>query len=185
MGIDEGMLKDADLVRRVLEGDAAAYGGLVSHYRDRLARYAMRMLGDRSDAEEAVQDAFLRAYRSLPRCDDPRRFGPWLFGILVNRCRTAYARRARRERVVVHDEPASLAASVSPAAERLEWESEITWALERLDPLHREAFLLRHVEELSYEEMAALTGAGVSALKMRVLRACDRLRALLEEKDRV
>jgi RNA polymerase sigma-70 factor (ECF subfamily) len=185
MGIDEGMLEDARLVRRVLAGDAAAYGGLVSHYRDRLARYAMRMLGDRGDAEEAVQDAFVRAYRSLPRCEDPHRFGPWLFGILVNRCRTAYARRARRERVVVHDEPASLAASVSPAAERLEWEGEIAWALERLDPLYREAFVLRHVEDLSYEEMAALTGAGVSALKMRVMRACDRLRALLKERDRV
>jgi len=74
---------------------------------------------------------------------------------------------------------------VSPAAERVEWEAEITWALERLDPLYREAFLLRHVEDLSYDEMAALTGAGVSALKMRVLRACDRLRALLKETNRV
>ena len=185
MGIAEGMTGDADLVRRVLAGDAAAYGGLVAHYRDRLARYAMRMLGDRGDAEEAVQDAFVRAYRSLPRCDDPRRFGPWLFGILVNRCRTAYARRARRERVLVHDDGAAGAAAVAPAAERLEWEAEIAWALARLDPLYREAFLLRHVEELSYEEMAALTGAGVSALKMRVLRACDRLRALLKETNRV
>src|SRR6266566_3762994 len=63
MGIGEGMSKDAELVRRVLAGDAAAYGGLVAQYRDRLARYAMRMLGDRSDAEEAVQDAFVRAAR--------------------------------------------------------------------------------------------------------------------------
>jgi RNA polymerase sigma-70 factor (ECF subfamily) len=74
--MDVGMERDADLVRRVLAGDAAAYGGLVAQYRDRLARYALRMLGDRADAEEAVQDAFLRAYRSLPRCDDPQHFGP-------------------------------------------------------------------------------------------------------------
>jgi len=185
MGIGQGMSKDAELVRRVLAGDAAAYGGLVALYRDRLARYALRMLGDRGDAEEAVQDAFVRAYRSLPRCDDPQRFGPWLFGILVNRCRTSYARRARRERVVLHDEPASLVAAVASTAERLEWEAEIVWALERLDPLYREAFLLRHVEDLSYDEMATLTGAGVSALKMRVLRACERLRVLLKETDRV
>jgi RNA polymerase sigma-70 factor (ECF subfamily) len=183
--MDAGMERDADLVRRVLAGDAAAYGGLVAQYRDRLARYALRMLGDRADAEEAVQDAFLRAYRSLPRCDDPQHFGPWLFGILVNRCRTSYARRARRERVVVRDDPAALVASVSPAAERLDWEGEIAWALDQLDPLHREAFLLRHVEDLHYEEMATLTGAGVSALKMRVKRACDRLRSLLREPNRV
>jgi RNA polymerase sigma-70 factor (ECF subfamily) len=87
--------------------------------------------------------------------------------------------------VVLHDEPASLVAAVSSTAERLEWETEIAWALERLDPLYREAFLLRHVEDLSYDEMATLTGAGVSALKMRVLRACERLRVLLKETDRV
>lgn len=178
---DEGALRDAELVGRVLAGDAGAYAGLVARYRDRLGRYATRMLGDRADAEEAVQDAFLRAYRSLARCDDPERFGPWLFGILVNRCRTAYARRARRERVLVRDEPAAREAAAEPEAGRLEWEQEIRWALGRLDPLQREAFLLRHVEELSYEEIATATGAGVSALKMRVKRACDRLRALLDE----
>src|SRR5258708_18286101 len=94
------------------------------------------MLGDRGDAEEAVQDAFVRAYRSLPRCDDPQRFGPWLFGILVNRCRTAYARRARRERVVLHDEPASLVAAVSSTAERLEWERSEEHTSELQSPDH-------------------------------------------------
>ena len=86
---------DAVLVRRVREGDTAAYAVLVARYRNRLGRYATHMLGDREDAEEAVQDAFVRGYRSLARCDDDERFGPWLFGILVNRCRTAGRRAAR------------------------------------------------------------------------------------------
>ncbi|MGH7607572.1 MAG: RNA polymerase sigma factor, partial [Gemmatimonadales bacterium] len=95
---------DAELVRRVRAGDTAAYGVLVTRYRDRLGRYAVHMLGDREDAEEALQDAFVRAYRSLARCNDPQRFGAWLYGILVNRCRTTGARAARRRRVFVRDE---------------------------------------------------------------------------------
>ncbi|MGH7751270.1 MAG: RNA polymerase sigma factor [Gemmatimonadales bacterium] len=176
---------DAALVRRSLGGDTRAYADLVARYRDRLARYASHMLGDREDAEEALQDAFVRAYRSLHRCDGPERFGPWLFGILVNRCRTSGARAARRRRTVIRDEGALRTASVDAAADRIAWMDQIRWALDRLDRLHREAFLLKHVEDLEYEEMAALTGAGVSALKMRVKRACERLRNLLNGAERV
>jgi RNA polymerase sigma-70 factor (ECF subfamily) len=139
------------------------------------------MLGNREDAEEALQDAFTRAYRSLARCDDPERFGAWLFRILVNRCRTAGARRARRSRTFVTDEAALLDASEDHPADRSAWNEEIDRALAKLRPEQREAFLLKYVEDLGYEEMSKLTGAGVSALKMRVMRACDRLRELLSE----
>src|SRR5437867_267771 len=98
MGIHSVGTSDAALVRRVQAGDTAAYADLVARYRDRLGRYALHMLGNREDAEEVLQDAFVRAYRSLARCDDPERFGAWLYGILVNRCRTAGARAARRAR---------------------------------------------------------------------------------------
>ncbi len=72
------------------------------------------------------------------------------------------------------------AATVHPAEQRA-WREEIYRALEQVDAMQREAFLLKHVEDLSYEEMAEVTGVGVSALKMRVKRACDRLRELLQE----
>lgn len=179
-------LTDAALVGRVVSGDVDAYAILVSRYRDRLARYATRMLGDRQEAEEALQDAFIRAYRSLARCENPERFDAWLFSILVNRCRTAGARAARRQRTFVRDEATLLGAtgdggSAALEVERRAWREEIERAVAQLDPVQREAFLLKHVEDLSYEEMAALTGTGVSALKMRVKRACDRLRDLLRE----
>ncbi|HWP04063.1 MAG TPA: sigma-70 family RNA polymerase sigma factor, partial [Gemmatimonadaceae bacterium] len=87
----------------------------------------------------------------------------------------------RRERTFVHDEVALLTASEEHPAERVAWREEIQRALARLDPEQREAFLLKHVEELGYEEMSELTGVGVSALKMRVKRACERLRAMLRE----
>jgi RNA polymerase sigma-70 factor (ECF subfamily) len=139
------------------------------------------MLGSREDAEEALQDAFIRAFRSMAKCDDPERFGSWLFRILANRCRTAGTRRGRREKVFVRDEIAILGASEDHPAERSAWHEEIQRALLRLDHDQREAFLLKHVEELGYEEMSVLTGVGVSALKMRVKRACERLRMLLQE----
>ena len=178
-------LTDAALVGRVVGGDVDAYAVLVARYRDRFARYAVRMLGNREDAEEALQDAFVRAYRSLARCESPERFDAWLFSILINRCRTAGARAARRERTFVRDEATLQGAALDRGAvleaERRAWREELERALARLDAGQREAFLLKHMEELSYEEMAVLTGVGVSALKMRVKRACDRLRELLRE----
>ena len=185
MGGGEGLVgvgpDDATIVRRVLAGDVDAYAVLVARYRDRFARFALRMLGDREDAEEAMQDAFVRAYRSLRNCRDPSRFGSWLFRILANRCRTHDAIRRRRGRTFVRDEVALQSAGADPSFDGGAWREELERALARLDPLYREAFLLKHVEELEYDEMARVTGAGVSALKMRVKRACDRLRELLQE----
>jgi RNA polymerase sigma-70 factor, ECF subfamily len=174
-------LTDGQLVARVLAGEVSAYAGLVGRYRDRLGRYALHMLGSREDAEEALQDAFVRAYRSLARCDDPEKFGAWLFRILLNRCRTSGARGSRRRQTFVADEVALLEASVEHPAERNAWREEIALALRQLRPDQREAFLMKYVEDLSYEEMSQVTGVGISALKMRVLRACDRLRELLSE----
>jgi RNA polymerase sigma-70 factor, ECF subfamily len=172
---------DAAIVARVLRGDAETFRELVDRYRDQYARYALHMLGNREDAEEALQDAFTRAYRALPRCEDPERFGAWLFRILVNRCRTAGTRRGRRARTFVADEAALLGASEEHPEDRAAWREEIDRALQRLRPEQREAFLLKYVEEMGYDEMSQLTGVGVSALKMRVMRACERLRDLLSE----
>jgi RNA polymerase sigma-70 factor (ECF subfamily) len=178
-------MTDAALVRRFLDGDKDAFAILVDRHYDRCARYARHMLGNREDAEEAVQDAFVRAYRSLGRYEDRQRFAGWLMRILVNRCRTAGARRQRRARTFVPAELALPDAVEEHPAERAAWREEIERALTRLDREQREAFLLKHVEELSYGEMSEITGVGISALKMRVKRACDRLRQLLEEVQRV
>jgi RNA polymerase sigma-70 factor (ECF subfamily) len=173
---------DGHLVQRVLDGDREAFGALMARYRDRLGRYALRMLGNRADAEDALQETFIRAYRSLGSCNDPERFGPWVYGILVNRCRTLGAKRARRARVQVADD-GLLARTATPgdAANDQALRDAIERALARVSPTLREAFLLRHVEELSYEEMVEVTGASIPALKMRVSRAREELRRLLGE----
>ena len=185
MGIEIVEAGDAELVRRIRAGDIGAYTALVARYRDRLGRYALHMIGDREDAEEALQDAYVRAYRSLARCDDPERFGAWLYGILVNRCRTTGARVARRRRLFVRDENAINGATHPDQSDRVEWADVVGRALARLAPEYREAFLLKHVEDLEYEEIADLTGTGVSALKMRVKRAREQLQRFLKEAEHV
>ena len=171
---------DADLLSKARDGDLAAYAALMARYRGYLGRYAFHMLGDRHDAEEALQDAFVRAFRSLAQCEQPDRFAGWLFRILINRCRTARTRRRRQTALIVY-EPAPEMADREEPAEAMAWREEIGRALEALRSNQREAFLLKYVEGLSYEEMAMLTGVGESTLRMRVKRARDRMRELLRE----
>jgi RNA polymerase sigma-70 factor, ECF subfamily len=177
---------DAAVVRRVLAGDVEAFSTLVERYYDHYVRFAVHLVGNREDAEEVVQDTFLRAYRALGRYEERERFGAWLLRILVNRARTVSAMGRRREKLFPDqiDEALPEAAEAHPA-ERAALREEMGRALDRLGPEQREAFLLHYVEGLSYEEMAAVTGSGVSALKMRVKRSCERLREFLQGVNRV
>lgn len=174
--IKQNMSDDAADVQRVLAGDVDAYAALVDRYYDRCARFAVRMLGNRDDAEDALQVTFVRAYRALDRYQERDRFSAWLYRILVNQCRSIAARRAHREKVFVREEALLLNAPDRSTSWTGEDEEFVQRVLSELDPLLREAFLLKYIEEMSYEEMSTLTGVGVSALKMRVKRACDRLR---------
>jgi len=174
-------MTDGELVRSTLHGDARAFTELVDRHAAACLRYATRMLGERSDAEDVAQESFLRAHRALASYDARLPFRTWLFTILINRCRTAMARRAKRQRRVIADEAALESAMIDDGRRGADLRGEIEWAVSLLAPEQREAFLLRHVEDLSYEEMATATGAGVSALKMRVKRACERLKILLGE----
>jgi len=175
-------LTDGEVVRAVLAGDTECYGELVRRYRDRYARYAARMLGSLDVAEDAVQDAFVRAYDQLAQCRDPDNFAGWFFLILRNRCFAERRRRAREGPA-----PLDVAAATVPApgrsdgaVERLEQRQALQRALLELTPEQREVFVLKHVEELSYEEIAARVGVSVASLKMRMHRAYDRLRAQLK-----
>lgn len=137
------------------------------------------MLGNPQDAEEALQDTFVRVYDNLSKFREDARFEPWFFRILANRCRTLGAKQQRHHAIMDYGElPIDAAAETET---REEWTAEVYGALERLPAEQREAFLLRHVEGMEYEDMATVTGAGLSTLRMRVKRACDALRARLRE----
>jgi RNA polymerase sigma-70 factor (ECF subfamily) len=119
----------------------------------------------------------------LSSCQDRERFGGWLYQIVVNECRTFASRQRKRDLRFVADHEAidgavAAAMDVEPAGSDMC--DHIELALGMLPVDQREAFVLKYVEELSYEEISGITGVGVSALKMRVKRACDGLRDLLE-----
>jgi RNA polymerase sigma-70 factor (ECF subfamily) len=97
---------DAIIVAEVLAGDTEAYACLVNRYQNEYFRFAVRMLGGRDDADEALQSAFLRAFRALAQCREPERFGAWLYQIVANECRSKATMRARRERRFVRDDDA-------------------------------------------------------------------------------
>jgi len=170
---------DRELVQGVRSGDLEAFAALVKRYRDAYTRFAVRMTGSLLDADDVMQSVWMRAFRNIGACKNPDRFGAWLYQIVVNECRTFTSRRAVRDNRFV-DDPGETLAALTVAEPDVALRDEIEKALECLPADQREAFVLKHVEELSYDQMAEITGVGVSALKMRVCRACDRLRELLE-----
>ena len=169
---------DSSAIQRVLAGDVEAFALLVDRHHARMARYAFHLLGSEAEAEEAVQDSFVRAYRSLAAYKEQEQFGAWILRILVNRCRTRLIRDKRREEVAA----AWVREAEQPfePSERLAMRDELAVALAQLPGEQREAVVLRYADELGYDEISSITGAGISALKMRVKRGCQRLRAILE-----
>jgi RNA polymerase sigma-70 factor (ECF subfamily) len=175
-----GLEADGDIVRAVLAGDRERYAQLVERYRDRYARYAARMLGSADAAEDAVQDAFVRAYDQLAQCQDPNKFAGWFFLILRNRC---YAER-RKDRVSAPLDAAHAVAAADRAddgAITAERRRALQQALMGLTAEQREVFVLKHIEGLSYGEIAERLSTSVASLKMRMHRAYDRLREQLRD----
>jgi len=177
-------MTDAELVARTRAGDADAFGALVSRYYDACRRFAYHMLGDRSDADDVVQETLMRAYRAIERYDERDQFRGWLFRILTNQCRNALTARGRRTRRFVQDNVALEQAHAPAVGLQLGAEhASLARALAQLDAFQREAILLKYAEGLEYTEMAAITGVGESALKMRVKRGSEKLRAMLGTRD--
>jgi RNA polymerase sigma-70 factor (ECF subfamily) len=168
---------DGTIVRRVLDGDVEQYRFLVERYREQFGRYALAVVRDRDAAQDAMQEAFIRAFDALATCRNPDRFGAWFFRILANQCRNVVGRR--HEAVDLEAVDPAGGERADAAVDRAELAATLETALAQLTPEQREAFVMKHVEGRSYEEMAELLGVGTDALKMRVYRARDMLRELL------
>ncbi|HEY2067053.1 MAG TPA: sigma-70 family RNA polymerase sigma factor, partial [Gemmatimonadaceae bacterium] len=133
------------LVQQARSGDVRAFAELVDRYYARCLRFALHMLASQSDAEEAVQDAFVRVHRALPRYREEEAFEPWLFRILANRCRTAGAKARRHAQLMEYGEVPDTAGGATHDVATA-WREEIRRALAALPVEQREAFLMRHVE---------------------------------------
>src|SRR5262249_321517 len=136
---------DAELVAASAGGDVDAFAELSRRYRDKYSRFAVRMVGNRDEAEDVLQSAFIRAYRAIDRCREPGRFGAWLYQIVANECRTYVVRRGRRERRIVRDELLVQSAATDAMVDASDTLEDVQYALNQLDVDQREAFLMKHV----------------------------------------
>ena len=172
------------LAIRAREGEPGAFTALVEHMHARALRFASQMTGaGRDDVEDIVQDAWIRTFRALPRYDEARSFESWFFTILANCCRSLRGRlrrwslRAQPLDDQLRDEAIDPLMATSTRSDV----ARVYRALATLPSMQRETFLLHHVEGFGYEEIAEITGVGVSACKMRAKRAMDAVRELLKE----
>jgi RNA polymerase sigma-70 factor (ECF subfamily) len=170
--------EDLAAIRRCRAGDSAGFEPIVRRYQRVLYTVALRMLGNREDANDAAQNAFVKAYEKLHAFDEDRRFFSWIYRILVNECLNL-----RRDRHALVDITDDLPGDRSPAEafEHHETRQRVQAAILAL-PLHyREVVVLRHFTELSYEEIADTLGVSVAVVKSRLFTARQRLaRTLLQ-----
>jgi RNA polymerase sigma factor (sigma-70 family) len=176
------------LIARAREGDARAYEELVRRHQQLAFRTAWVLTGSAADAEEAAQDAFVKAWRALPRFKAGSPFRPWLLAIVAREASTrrrAAGRRAAWTARAAQDErwvPPQPETPTEVAVLQRERAATLLAALARLEPRDREVIELRHVLGLSERETAAALRCRPGTVKSRLSRALDRLREDLEER---
>lgn len=182
---------DIALVRRAREGEYAAFEELFDRYRTLVYRFAYQMTGRRDDAEDMVQEAFVRAYQNLHRYRDEAKFTTWLLRIVTNLC-TDQARMVNRRSALEQQEAAGALDWMTVGQQddpirNLEEDRRrlvLRRALAALPAHHRTMIVLRDLEEREYPEIASILGCTVGGAKLRVLRARralrDRVAPLLE-----
>ncbi|MGV3708405.1 MAG: RNA polymerase sigma factor [Gemmatimonas sp.] len=163
-----------------MAGDRDAFATLINRYSDPLYRHALGMTGSPDVAEDILQTSFIKAYHHLGEVRG--RFDAWLFRIVANGCKDWLKNIRRTHLSYEEDDQPSGYATPEEDLDRTELRTDLDYALSQLAPSLREAFIMKHVEGRSYEEMADLLSTTVGALKMRVHRAREALQALLEEK---
>ncbi|HOL73066.1 MAG TPA: sigma-70 family RNA polymerase sigma factor [Bryobacteraceae bacterium] len=174
---------DADAVERVRRGSTEAFRELVERHSRTVFRLAYRMTGNEQDAEDMVQETFLRAYRQLNRFDSRAKFSTWLYVIAANCSLDLIRARKRRQESEAEVAPPEFRAE-GPSPERLAQSREIrerlAAAMDELSDLERTAFVMRHFEGVPIEEIARALGRPNGAARHSVFRAVEKLRRALE-----
>jgi RNA polymerase sigma-70 factor (ECF subfamily) len=182
----------ADLIRRAQAREPAAFDALVDRYSSRLYGYLYRLVGSRDDAEDLLQELFVRVVKMIGRYEHDGRFDAWLFRIATNLVRD----RVRRVRTApttlsgeidnerLRDVPADgAAADPSRGMAAAEDIDKLQWALGRLSDAEREVVMLRHFSELSFKDIAAMMGTPLGTALARAHRGLARLRQLMTEPE--
>jgi RNA polymerase sigma-70 factor (ECF subfamily) len=174
---------ERELVRLAQRGDADAFGQLVTRHQQAVFNVTYRLTGNRQEAEDVAQQAFVRAYRALNRFDEERPLGPWLYRIAANTALN-WIKRRRPEAALVQEE---LLPDPAPGPEAqliaAEQSARLRAAIAALPPHYRVAIELRHFQGLSYQEMSAALDAPLSDVKSWLFRARRRLQRVLEHEE--
>jgi RNA polymerase sigma-70 factor (ECF subfamily) len=180
-------MTDAAAVSQARTGDADAFRLLVDRHSRIIFRVAYRMTGNEHDADDVVQEAFLRAYRQLDRFEERANFGTWLHRIAINCSLDLLRARGRADKHYGGDpESAELAGAVRSEAQQdrlllsAELQKHVAAAMECLSGNERTAFILRHFEGMPVEEIGKTLGIQVNAAKHTIFRAVRKLRESLE-----
>ena len=173
---------DEDLVVRAQRGDLAAFEELVRHRLDRLFRTACGILGDPSEAEDAVQDACISAWQKLPSLRDESRLDAWLGRILVNACRMRVRGRRGVREITLDDSRSQIdIPDPSQMSERAEDVDQVVRALDRISVDDRALLILHHVQHERVDSIAATLGIPAGTVKWRLSRARHAVQRALED----
>lgn len=185
--IQEDGTSDAQLVARSLNQDHEAFGLLIDRHATTIVNLAYRMVGNRAEAEDLAQETFLAAFKALSTFRADAKFSTWLYRIASNKCKDWL--RVKRPGQGLQDVDVDEVLDGHVAEERTpehllsqqQVALELEQAIQRLPPLYREAFVLKHIEGLSYEEMQEILGVNGDTLKMRVYKGRVQLSRELAE----
>jgi RNA polymerase sigma-70 factor, ECF subfamily len=172
---------DRQLALLVMQGDQAAVRELVDRHQGIVLRLCVRMMGCRHDAEDVVQETFVRAVRSMARWDASRPLEPWLLAIAANRCRTALGKR----RDLLFDQQSMAESYASKGSDDLpggDLGEEVERALGEIRDEYRQAFCLFHTDELAYAEIAEVLDVPLGTVKTWVHRARKELATILRRR---
>lgn len=183
---------DEDLMARAQAGDRGAFSDLIIRYEKPLYGYLVRLLRDDHAAQDAFQETWFKILKALDRFNPELRFAPWLYRIATNLCRDLHRRKRQRahpsldqpvgaeESAVLGDLVGSEAASPAENVESAELGTHVRRAVEMLPVRQREAFVLRHYQGLSYEEIARAQRCSLAAVKSNIHHAVVTLRRHLD-----
>jgi len=174
--------EEHETIRRCLDGEPEQYALLVDRYKAMAYNVAYRMLGDADLARDMAQESFISAYEGLENYQYSAKFSSWLYRIVVNKCKDHL--RTVRDTVLIDE-----ISDIIPAGERTPEQAAslrqtgeaLQKALNSLPAEYREVIVLKHIEELDYQEIADILGVSVNTLKVRAHRGRERLKELLRE----
>jgi RNA polymerase sigma-70 factor (ECF subfamily) len=177
-------LSDHEIISRVLDGKTRSFADLVERHKNKAMTLAMRMLRNREEAEEAVQDAFVRAFNALGQFEKRSTFSTWLYRILFNVCSTILSKRGEpvqsissdKNKEEWEDEIPDFSEIPDSIVEGEEFRRQVIEALNELPPLYSGIATMFYLDDLSYEEIVTITGSPLGTVKARLFRARAMLR---------